>query len=173
MQIFIKTLTGKTVTLEVEPSDPIIKIKNKFEGKENIPSDQQRIIKHGKELTDNLTLKDYNVQAKDVLHMVYCLRGGMYHETSGYNGNYEELPSLGPFNINVKSAFGYNFTILVILGDTVASLKKRIEYMTGNLKEANNIIFKGELMMDEHTLAHYNIEQDSELYVTLRYKYEN
>ena len=81
MQIFVKTLTDRTITLEAQPSDTVEEVKVKIEVKLAIPPQEQRLVYGGRQLEEGRTLSSYNIEDKSTLHLVLRLKGGGMSKT--------------------------------------------------------------------------------------------
>ena len=148
MIIFIKTLTGKIISLEVNLSDNIKAVKDKIYEKEDILPSLQLLIFEGKELKDNLALSDYNVMNKSTINLVFNYKGDNY--------------------IYVKRLTGKIISLEVNFSDNIKVVKDKIYEKEGIFPLQQILYFKEKKLEDNLSLSNYNIQKGSTLHLVLR-----
>jgi ubiquitin C len=149
MQIFVKTLSGKTIVLNAEPKQTIEEIKSIIEDIEGVPKDEQRLISH-KELKNNKTLYDYNIKNLSTIYLSLCLKSSMQ--------------IIIKIISNIRNSITLNVDPNIT---TIKNIKKIIKNIKGYKVKNQRLIFQGKFLENEKKINDYNINNSSIIYLSL------
>ena len=146
IHLFVKTLTGKTIIVEVEPTDTVLAVKEQINAKEGVAIAHQCLICGGKMLDNDVTVSDCGMQNQSMLHLVL------------------RVPSQGPVTV-VAEAAGKNYDLVITEGDTVYGLKEEIEERTGIPAATQTLLVAGEALDEMEPLSSYNLVEGTKIEV--------
>ena len=148
-QIFIRTIPGKTLALDMAETESVEVVKSLIESKEGVPAHQQRLFFNGKQLTNDTTLYEYGIRNASTLELSLSLPGG------------------GVMEVYIKTTGGMTILVKVERETTILELKQKIQQQKGYTVEQQKLIFCGAVLEDSLTLADYNIQRATTLHLVV------
>ena len=150
MRIFVKTLSGQTLTLEVEASDTVEEVKARIHLKERIPPEVQRLILAGRQLEDGRTMSDYNIHKGSSPYLILLLGPGC--------------------QIFVKPLTGRTIKLDVLVRDKIENVKAMIQDRTKIPPDRQGLVFNGRELEDERTVYEYDLYRELTVNLVLKFK---